>query len=244
MLATGERRARLGDLAGGTMIVLDGGTARRARRRPWRPSRRDRGRRWPTTSRRARPVAEVAEAEPARVRAVASRPVDEPSRSWKPWSRVVEAEPVVERREPVEDEPVSAVPPATPWVVKDEPPPDLAVVETQPRDRARLGRAGRRAAAGRRRHARRRDPLAEGARRMTSRRPPDPSGAASRSRSSERRAADPLAEVEIGGPEIDVDEPRRDGPVRRDRLRDRPRHGRRRALRGPPGRGRAPRAAA
>jgi ribonuclease E len=110
---------------------------------------------------------------------------------------VVEPDPVVEVA-PVEDDPVAA-PAATPWVVKDEAA-DLTVVETQPRIEIVSDAPAAdhtldiatpslkelaedvAAAAGSERPAR--EPVVEVA--------PEPR---------------PLAEVEIGGPEIDVDEP-------------------------------------
>jgi uncharacterized RDD family membrane protein YckC len=120
MMATGERRARLGDLAAGTTIV----------------------------STDVAPSAAPAEVAPVAIEAPVA--YDEPEPAGEEFAEVedgelatgyepitgVEAEPVVEPEPvvevaPVEDEPVSA-PPATPWVVKDEAA-DLTVVETQPR---------------------------------------------------------------------------------------------------------------
>jgi hypothetical protein len=188
MLATGERRARVGDLAAGTMIVSTDGA----------------------------PSAAPAEVAPAAVE-VAPAAVDvapladelepdgeelaevedhELAREYEPITGVdagEEAEPVVEAS-PLAAEPVSAPPPAKPWVVKDEAA-DLTVVETQPRIEIVP------------------DAPAEDS-------PPAPDHTLDVATPSLKELAQdvaaatgseprprPLAEVEIGGPEIDVDEP-------------------------------------
>jgi uncharacterized RDD family membrane protein YckC len=113
MMATGERRARLGDLAAGTMIVSTDGP-RSAAPAEVAPAVVEA----PVVGHELEPEGEV----------IPEVEHDEASMGYEPITGVAEkAEPVVE----VEPEPEPA-PPATPWVVGDEAD-DLTMVETGPR---------------------------------------------------------------------------------------------------------------
>jgi hypothetical protein len=190
MMATGERRARLGDLAAGTMIVSTDGA----------------------------PSAEPAEVAPVATEAPVA--YDEPEPDGEELAEVEDGElatgyvPITgvdaaEEAEPVADEPVSA-PPATPWVVQDEAA-DLEVVETQPRievvpdapaeDSPQVAEHTLDLATPSLKE------LAEDVAAATgSERPAEvaPEPVVELVPEPQPR---PLAEVEIGGPEIDVDEP-------------------------------------
>ena len=198
MMATGERRARLGDLAAGTMIVSTDGA----------------------------PSAAPAEVAPAAVEAapvvydelepdgeeLAEAEDQETSTGYEPITGVAaaeepEAEPVVEASppeaepSPPEAEPVSAAP-ATPWVVKDEAP-GLTAVEPQ----ARIEIVSDAPAAGS-------PPAPDHTLDVTTPSLKELAQDVAAAAGSEQEAAPepapeprPLAEVEIGGPEIDVDEP-------------------------------------
>jgi uncharacterized RDD family membrane protein YckC len=131
MMATGERRARLGDLAAKTMIVSTGG-APSAAPAEVAPVAIEAPVAYDEPEPAGEEFAEVEDGEPA----MGYEPItgveaeSEPVVEAAPAIEVVEPEPVVEAA-PVEDEPDSSAP-ATPWVVKDEAA-DLTVVETQPR---------------------------------------------------------------------------------------------------------------
>ena len=123
MMATGERRARLGDLAAGTMIVSTDGAPRAA---PAEVA--------PVAEHELEPDGEeLAEEEPAEADDLDLATGYEPITGV---SAADEAALPVEASPPAA-EPVSAPPPVTPWVVKDEAA-DLAVVETQPRSLAEV----------------------------------------------------------------------------------------------------------
>ena len=203
MMATGERRARVGDLAAGTMIVSTDGAPSAA------PAE-------------VAPVAIEApvaydEPEPAGEELAEDEDAD-PATGYEPITGVeaapaVEPEPVVEAA-PVEDEPVSAAS-ATPWVVKDEAA-DLTVVDTQPRIEIVADAPAAdhtldvatpslkelaedvAAATGSERPAP--EPVVEVAPEPMDELQPEPVV-------EPEPQPRPLAEVEIGGPEIDVDEP-------------------------------------
>jgi uncharacterized RDD family membrane protein YckC len=197
MMATGERRARLGDLAAGTTIVSTDGT----------------------------PSAAPAEVAPVAIEAPVAYDETEPvgeelaevedgehATGYVPITGVdaaEEAEPVADEPVSAPDEPVSA-PPATPWVVPDEAA-DLEVVETQPRievvpdapadDSPQVPEHTLDLATPSLKE------LAEDVAAATgSERPAEvaPEPVVELAPEPQRR---PLAEVEIGGPEIDVDEP-------------------------------------
>ena len=222
MMATGERRARLGDLAAGTMIVSTDGAPSAAPAQvapavveaapvvddelePDGDELAEAEDQETSTGYEPimgvvaeEPEAEEPEAEEAE--AEETEPVVEASPPEPEEAEPEEAEPVVEASPP-EAEPVSAAP-ATPWVVKDEAP-GLTAVEPQARIEIVL------------------DAPAAGS-------PPAPDHTldvatpslrelaqdVAAAAGSEQEAAPepapeprPLAEVEIGGPEIDVDEP-------------------------------------
>ena len=207
MMATGERRARVGDLAAGTMIVSTD-AAPSAAPAEVAPVAIEAPVAYDEPEPAGDELAEDEDAEPATgyepITGVETAPVVEPE-------PVVEAAPAVEpvpvvEAAPVEDEPVSAAS-ATPWVVKDEAA-DLTVVETQPRIEIVADAPAAdhtldvatpslkelaedvAAAAGSERPAP--EPVVEVAPEPVVDPEPQPR---------------PLAEVEIGGPEIDVDEP-------------------------------------
>jgi hypothetical protein len=165
MLATGERRARLGDLAGHTMIVsADGEPAQSAAPAEVAPE-----------------PAEVAEGEPV----VDWEPITgDPAEEAEPVVEVAEAEPVVEV---AEAEPVVEVAPAglsaTPWVVEEPAPEVPAADHTLDVASPSLKELAEDVAAAKGAQP---EPVVEVA--------PAPQPR-------------PLAEVEIGGPEIEVDEP-------------------------------------
>jgi uncharacterized RDD family membrane protein YckC len=245
MLATGERRARLGDLAAATMIVSTDGAAAPA------PSVA------PAVA--ATETPDVAATEtPAAIEApevedepdpygeeLAEVVEGEPVVGYEPITRldpvedtepvvvdtepvvveaepvVVEAEPVVEP-EPVADDPVSGEQPAKPWLVK-EAGPELSVVEALPRmelvsdvpaaDRPPIEEhtldvatpslkelAEDVAAATGSEAAAEAEPVAEAG-------PVVEVVPVAEAEPVVEPALKPLAEVEIGGPEIDVDEP-------------------------------------
>ena len=219
MMATGERRARVGDLAAGTMIVSTDG-APSAAPAEVAPVAIEAPVAYDEPEPAGDELAEDEDAEPAMgyepITGVETAPVVEPEPVVEA-APVVEPEPVVEaapavepvpvvEAAPVEDEPVSAAS-ATPWVVKDEAA-DLTVVETQPRIEIVADAPAAdhtldvatpslkelaedvAAAAGSERPAP--EPVVEVAPEPVVDPEPQPR---------------PLAEVEIGGPEIDVDEP-------------------------------------
>jgi uncharacterized RDD family membrane protein YckC len=200
MMATGERRARLGDLAAGTMIVSTDG-APSAAPAEVAPAVVEAA---PVVDDELEPegeeLAEAEEQKTSRVYepitgvAVAEEPeTDEPETDE---AEPEEAEPGVEASPP-EAEPVSAAP-ATPWVVKDEAP-GLTAVEPQPRiEIVSDAPAADNPPAP--------DHTLDVATPSLKELAQDVAAAAG----SEQEAAPeprPLAEVEIGGPEIDVDEP-------------------------------------
>jgi uncharacterized RDD family membrane protein YckC len=187
MMATGERRARLGDLAAGTMIVSTDGAPSAA---PVEAA--------PAVEHVAAPVVEH-ELEPEGEELTEVED-SELATGYEPIMGVAAAEedePVVEASPPAA-EPVPAAP-ATPWVVKDEAD-DLTEVETPPRIEIVSDAP---ADDG--------PPAAEHTLDVAT-----PSlkelaqdvAAATGSEPDPEPEPRPLAEVEIGGPEIDVDEPR------------------------------------
>jgi hypothetical protein len=195
MMATGERRARLGDLAAATMIVSTDGAPSAA---PVEVA---------TAAVEVAPVAED-ELEPD------GEEFDEvedheTAKGYEPITGVAaveETEPVVEAEEtepvveasPPTAEPVPAPPPATPWVVKDEPA-ELTVVETPPRIEivSDAPAADSPPAA---------DHTLDVATPSLKELAQDVAAAAGSEPVVEPQPR-PLAEVEIGGPEVDVDEP-------------------------------------
>jgi uncharacterized RDD family membrane protein YckC len=190
MMATGERRARLGDLAAGTMIVSTDGAPSAA----------------PAEVAPVATEAPVAYDEPEPVGEELAEVEDgELATGYVPITGVDAADEV----EPVADDPVSA-PPATPWVVQDEAA-DLEVVETQPRievvpdapaeDGPQVPEHTLDLATPSLKE------LAEDVAAATgSERPAEVAPEPVVELAPEPRPR-PLAEVEIGGPEIDVDEP-------------------------------------
>jgi uncharacterized RDD family membrane protein YckC len=195
MMATGERRARLGDLAAATMIVSTDGAPSAA------PAE---------VATAAVEVAPVAEDELEPDGEEFDEVEDhETAKGYEPITGVAaveEAEPVVEAEEtepvveasPPAAEPVAAPPPATPWVVKDEPA-ELTVVETPPRIEivSDAPAADSPPAA---------DHTLDVATPSLKELAQDVAAAAGSEPVVEPQPR-PLAEVEIGGPEVDVDEP-------------------------------------
>ena len=188
MMATGERRARLGDLAAGTLIVSAEGAPSLA---PAEVA--------PVAEHEHEPDGEeLAEEEPAEAEE------DDVATAYEPITGVSaadEAEPVLEASPPAA-EPVPAPTPVTPRVVKEEAA-DLAVVETQPRIAS---------------DAPAEDHTLDVATPSLKELAQDVAAAAGSERAEEpppepvievapEPQPRPLAEVEIGGPEIDVDEP-------------------------------------
>jgi uncharacterized RDD family membrane protein YckC len=191
MMATGERRARLGDLAAATMIVSTDGAPSAA------PAE---------VATAAVEVAPVAEDELEPDGEEFDEVEDhETAKGYEPITGVAaveeteaeETEPVVEASPPTA-EPVPAPPPATPWVVKDEPA-ELTVVETPPRIEivSDAPAADSPPAA---------DHTLDVATPSLKELAQDVAAAAGSEPVVEPQPR-PLAEVEIGGPEVDVDEP-------------------------------------
>jgi uncharacterized RDD family membrane protein YckC len=190
MLATGERRARLGDLAAGTMIVSTDGAPGAA------PAE---------VAPAANEVAPVAEDElELDGEELAEVEDGELAMGYEPITGVdaaEEDEPVVEASQPAAES-ISA-PPATPWVVKDEPA-DLTVVEAQPRIEIVSDAPGTDSPPAP-------DHTLDVATPSLKELAQDVAAAAGSEPAAEPVAPEPqprpLAEVEIGGPEIDVDQP-------------------------------------